>query len=431
MSIYKIIQSVADIGSTITKQKILEDNKDNVILKKCFLYSENKRFNFYIKVKPLSRYTGTYDLSAVTFNVLDDLINRVVTGDAARNVVEAHMQTLTTEAQEIFARIINRDLRCNAGTSIANKVWKNLIPEYPMMLCSKFDTKSKKYLSKFENNVGFIGQKKSDGGRCLIKVDSDGNVTYHSRNGAELNLFGVFDDQFMQYTNMIFDGELLTVSGDGVASRKESNGNYTRAVRGTLTLEQAERFRIDLWDMLPLHEFNAGMGTEQYRYRLNYIQNINFDSTKVSVVESVFCNTIDECVVFYDKMRVQGEEGMIIKVANSVWEDARSKNCVKLKAEESFDALVIGVELGTGKYADMIGALVCTSSCGKLKFNVGTGFNDNDRSLNHDVYLGKIVEISYNEIISSRGRDTKSLFLPVFRSIRHELTVANSLEELK
>ena len=79
----------------------------------------------------------------------------------------------------------------------------------------------------------------------------------------------------------------------------------------------------------------------------------------------------------------------------------------------------------------MIGALVCESSCGKLKFNVGTGFNDKDRGLNHGVYLGKIVEISYNEVISSRDRDTKSLFLPVFCSIRHDKNVANSLEELK
>jgi ATP-dependent DNA ligase len=431
MSIYQIIQSIADIGSTKAKQQIMEDNKDNEILKNCFFYAENPRFNFYIKSTESVDVSGTEDITSDTFVQLDKILNREVTGNLARNFLPALMHSITADAQVILSRIVNRDLRCGAGTSIANKVWKNLIPEYPMMLCSKFDEKAKKYLSQFENNVGFISQKKSDGGRCIVKVDADGKVTYHSRNGNQLELFGALDKQFCDYPNTIFDGELLVKTGAGVANRLISNGNYTRAVRGTLTQEQAEMFCIDLWDMIPVNEFNAGLGTVGYRERLNELKNIIFNPLKASVVQSKFCATIEECVEFYNLMRSQGEEGSIIKVANAVFKDERSKNSVKLKAEETGDFTVIGYEKGSGKYADMIGSLICSSSCGLVKFGVGTGMTDEDRAKNPSEYISKVIEVGYNEIISSKNKATKSLFLPVFKGIRLDKNVANSLDELK
>ena len=50
---------------------------------------------------------------------------------------------------------------------------------------------------------------------------------------------------------------------------------------------------------------------------------------------------------------------------------------------------------------------------------------------NPDEYIGKIIEVCYNSVIGSKGKDTKSLFLPVFKSIRLDKTVANTLAELK
>lgn len=429
MSIYQIIQSVADIGSTITKQKILEDNKDNKNLMRCFLYAENPRYNYYIKVKSLPQNSGSNDIDTLTFVVLNTLVNREVTGDAARAQIDRHMETLTVEAQEILARIINRDLRCNAGTAIANKVWKGLIPEYPVLLCDKFNTKTEKHLKQFENNVGFWCELKEDGGRLLTTVDSDGVVTYRSRNGSVLNLFGVFDAQLSPHYGKVFDGELVVVNPDGKPDRKRGNGFYTKAVRGTLTETEAKNFTYKLWDVISIDEYEAGIGKEPYETRRQNITASGFTGN-IGQVYGEKHYTLEACFEFYDRMRADGQEGEIIKVANAPWEDTRSKNYIKLKNESTCDALVVGVEPGTGKYAGMIGALKCETSCGQLKFSVGTGFSDKDRGLDPSVYLQKIVEVGYNEIISSRDRATKSLFLPVFRSIRHDLNKANTLAEL-
>lgn len=429
MSIFDIIELVAVTSSTKEKQMILENQKDNNNLRLCFFYAESPRIQFWIRSTELPIPGGTEDISATTFFALQKIADRIVTGNAAREFLREILKPLTVDAQTIVNRIVNKDLRCNAGTAIANKVWKNLIPEYPCLLCGKFDEKAQKYLSQFENKVGFIVQKKEDGGRLIVKVDLEGKVTYHSRNGNTLDLFGVFDKQFSRHPGSVFDGELIVKTADGKPDRKAGNGFYTKAVRGTLTKAEAEKFSVQLWDIVPDIEYNT-VGTIPYQERLETLINLGWGKN-INIVQSLKVATIAECMEFYGQMRADGQEGAIIKVANAVWEDSRSKNYVKLKAINDIDALCVGVEEGTGKNAGKIGALVCTDSTGMLKFSVGTGLKDVDRDRPPSYYIGQIIECVYNEVITARGRDTKSLFLPVYKQVRFDKSVANSLEELK
>jgi len=436
MSVYSIIQSIADTSSLNAKQAILEFNKGNMALREAFRLAENRRINFYIRedesliAEPA--ITGR-ELTLEDIQKLLDLNNRVVTGMAARQFFQSILQPLNQGSRIVMLRILNRDLRCNAGTSLANKVWKGLIPEYPVMLASKFDEKAKKLIATAGVN-GLISQMKSDGGRLSVQVDSEGNVTYHSRNGNELKLFGIFDAEFSQFKGRVFDGELVIFNESGAVSRKESNGIYTKAVRGTIAKEEASRFGFVTWDTVSMEDFVCGYSAVPYSTRLselNCMVGKMSAGSGVSVVKTETMSTLDECIEFYDKMRAAGEEGSIIKFANMPWEDKRSKQMIKLKAEESADLLVVGVEEGSGKYAGMIGALVVETSCGKLRSSVGTGFDDEARSKDPSEYIGRIIEVAYNERITSKGRDTESLFLPVFKGIRYDKSVANSLKEMK
>ena len=45
-------------------------------------------------------------------------------------------------------------------------------------------------------------------------------------------------------------------------------------------------------------------------------------------------------------------------------------------------------------------------------------------------FLGKIVEVKYNDIIKSKGKDEMSLFLPRFIKLRDDKDQANSIEEI-
>ena len=433
MTIYEIIESIAANPSTNAKLEILKNNSSNDILKNVFYYAYNPRFNFWVKTKVLPRVEGTNDIDTYTFVVLNTLINREVTGDAARSQIERFMETLTAEAQEILVRIINHDLRCGASDTLASKVWKNLVPEYPVMLCDKFNVKTEKYLKQFEGKDAFNVSKKEDGGRVLITVDESGEVTIRSRNGSTLNAYKLFDKYFSTCNGNVFDGELVIVNEDGTPNRKLSNGIYTKLVRNTATQEEVNKFSIVIWDVIPLNEYLSGEGTKPYSYRLNELNNFAtfWNNSPIRVVENKNVSTLEECFTFYDHMRSLGQEGAIIKVASAVWEDKRSKNSIKLKNESEGDFLCTGVEEGTGKYEGMIGALKCESSCGKLKFSVGTGLKDDDRLKDPSYYIGFVHEVKYNEVISSKGRDTKSLFLPVYVQRRDDKNIANSLGELK
>ena len=426
--IYNIIESIAANSSTNAKQAIIELNKDNELLKRCFYYAYNPRFNFWIKVSEFPK-AGPEDISHDSFYVLDQLITRRVTGNAARDVVNSYLMRLTKQAQEIFVRIIHHDLRCGASDTLASRVWKNLVPEYPVLLCGKYDAKAETYLSKFENNVGFWCELKEDGGRLIVEVDPFGNVNYRSRNGNKLDLFGVFDKQFGAFSGMVFDGELVIIQKDGKPNRKLGNGFYTKAVRGTLTEKEAKQFTYKIWDCVPVEEY-ANKGTMSYNTRRQLIADAGF-SGNVSQVYGEKINTLEECMEFYSRMRTDGQEGAIIKVASAVWEDKRSKNYVKLKAVNDCDARCVGIEEGTGKYAGMIGSLKCETEDGLVQFSVGTGLKDDDRKKDHSFYLNNIIECTYNEVISAKGKTTKSLFLPVYKQVRTDKNVANTLEELK
>lgn len=435
-SIYDIITAIAMVGSTKTKQQILEANKDNIALMKTFQYAESPRIRFWIKVPESVTLgftsEGRKEISLETFRELAPLIDREVTGNAAKVYIQSILFVYTKKSREIISRIINKNLECNAGTAIANKVWPKLIEEYPCLLCSKMNSEVEKYLKQFENNIGYICENKEDGGRLLIKVDDSGNVTCHSRNGNILNLYGVFDSAFIDFKNTVFDGELLIKQEDGKPNRQKSNGIYTKLVRNTATEDEAKQFTFVVWDQIPLSEYMSGQGTVPYSVR--FAQLFDMVSTipygNVELVEYKKANTLVECYDFYTEIRSRGEEGIIIKVANALWEDSRSKNYVKLKNESSADMLVVSVTEGSGKYAGMIGALNCESSCGKIKFSVGSGLQDPDREKDPSAYLGKIVEIKYNELITAKNRDTYSMFLPVFIKIRDDKSVPNSLQEL-
>jgi ATP-dependent DNA ligase len=431
MNITQILTEIASDPSTNAKKAIIAANVGNDLLKQAFFYAYNPRFNFWIKADSLATKTGKANVSAETFKVLDRLVAREVTGNAARDIVTAHLNTLTQADQQLVVNIMNHDLRCGASDTLASKVWPKLVPEYPVMLASKMDEKAVKHLTKFEPKANaFIVQTKMDGGRLLAKVDESGIVTYMSRNGSTLNLFGVFDTDLAKFKGQVLDGELIVKTSSGLPDRKTGNGFYTKAVRDTLSESEAKKFTYVVWDIVPEAEYLAGVGTESYTARLAKLMKARL-SSKVEIVESETAQTIDECLVFYQIMRDRGEEGAVIKVAEAVWEDSRSKNMVKLKAINDIDAKCVGTEPGQGKYANMIGALLCEDSTGMLKFSVGTGLKDDDRKKDPSYYIGSIVECTYNEIITAKGRDTKSLFLPVYKQVRLDKKTANSLGELK
>jgi DNA ligase-1 len=132
-------------------------------------------------------------------------------------------------------------------------------------------------------------------------------------------------------------------------------------------------------------------------------------------------------------MLERGEEGTIIKNFDHVWEDKRSKGLVKMKAEKDCDLEVIGFNPGKGKNLGLIGSIICTSADNKVEVSI-SGLTDALRKEitdNQADWIGRIVEVKYNERISSRTRtDVDSLFLPRFVELREDKDAANNSAEI-
>ena len=84
------------------------------------------------------------------------------------------------------------------------------------------------------------------------------------------------------------------------------------------------------------------------------------------------------------------------------------------------DLKIIDYIEGTGKYVNMLGALVVDFKGNSV--GIGTGFSDEDRKYiwdNRDKLLGRIVELRYFEVTKDKN-GIESLRFPSYVCIREE-----------
>jgi ATP-dependent DNA ligase len=240
---------------------------------------------------------------------------------------------------------------------------------------------------------------------------------------------------------MVFDGELVVVDAAGkICDRKTGNGILNKAVKGTMSVQEAVMVRATLWDAISLEGFQAGKEAEPYHVRLGKLCNAVSDMKGAKAhlghyVDMVYSKQVDNLLTaqtLFNKFLAEGQEGIILKTREGIWENKRSKGLIKFKGELECDLLVVGWEEGTGKNVDRLGALVLESACGGIRVNVGTGFSDADRrSITAANSIGRIVAIKYNARIKDKNSDVESLFLPVFMEFRDDKTEADAAKAVK
>lgn len=435
----EIINELKNESSTNAKQAILEKNKSNEDLKALFYATYDPMINYYLRgdAVEIDVFDSVPD-TKVEFNasvigqVVKNLNGRVVTGHAARNYIKEVSLKLTDEDRELLRRMINHDMECKVSEGLINRVWDKLIKNYPCLLASKYDEKTdKKIREKYKGK--FIAQLKADGGRVNAHVQSGVSTTFYSRNGNLLLMHGVFDTALSDFDGYVLDGELLVLEGGSIQNRQTGNGIFNKAVRNTITKDEAETFHFVVWDMIPIESFKLGIDKTPYKERFKKLSELvekNTHNLKISLIESKEFDTIDECLNYAEEKIIDGQEGAIIKMEPLYWEDNRSKDQIKIKEEKSGDFLCVGVKPHS-KRSELVGSLDFESSDGKISFNCGSGLLDEDRKLPWDYFVGKIFEVQYNALIKGKDSDVYRLFLPVKPRVRLDKDRANTLEELK
>ena len=119
-----------------------------------------------------------------TFKVLaNQLINRELTGHAARDAIILAMGVATTEQWNgFYRRILIKDLRCGMSEKTVNKVAPGTVPVFTCSLAHDSANHEKKMVGKKQIEV------KLDGVRVLA-VCKSGKVELFSRNGKQFHNF--------------------------------------------------------------------------------------------------------------------------------------------------------------------------------------------------------------------------------------------------
>lgn len=435
--VFKVLQRLSLTSSTKDKVAILTENKDNELLKKVIVAALDPFVVYSIKKIPHFTPRGNDVLSMSLesgVDALGKLADRTYTGNAAIEWLQNILNKVNVKNGRIICAIIGRNLDCGVSVALVNRVWPGLVPDYPCMLASQYDVKK---LNKFTWPA--IGQVKVDGMRFNAIVDSNGGVEFRSRNGKLLDLLGHLHGQFadlgrtVNAGKVVFDGELVVQNNGKIVDRQTGNGILSKCQKGTITDAEAANIVAIVWDVILYNDFVAGKCSVPYFSRLgvlnNSIRKCNIDN-KIRVVETFPVDSIDHAREMFDQYLNSGHEGIIVKDANSIWENKRSTKLIKFKGENECDLICTDWVEGTGKNVGRLGALTLTDQSKTLVVNVGTGFTDIDRDTIDRSVIGKVISVKYNAKIVDKNTGINSLFLPVFVEVRNDKDVADDISTL-
>lgn len=430
MNPWKVIKALESDNSRLGKEAILErECRDkNDILFYGIRYALDNMLTFGVKQVPEKKKTDGSGLPWSEFaGLLNNLVNRTITGNNAKEEISRVMSMATVdEWNNWYRRILIKDLRCGVSEKTVNKVVKNsggsdkyLVPVFSCQLAQDSTDQQSKMVGRKQIEV------KLDGVRVLTFVYPNGNVIQFSRNGKELENFPHIRNQFSEISDYlsepwVFDGEVMSAKFQDLMKQLNRKENV-----------QTEDAVLHLFDMIPMKDFVAGKCVETQETRseaLNiwynlvkeFTPNIKILSSEVINLESV---TGRERLREINEMAIEGGyEGIMIKDLTAPYENKRSSSWLKLKPVITVDLEVVGVEEGTGKNQNSLGAIVCEGEYnGKnISVNVGSGFTDEERTNiweNRDSVIGKIAEVMADAVTQNQD-GTFSLRFPRFEKWR-------------
>lgn len=361
--------------------------------------------------------------------------------------LDAVIHTLTRDEYMLFSRICKKDPSCGVSVALVNRVWEHAI-DTGIKLC-----KAEPYSMKMMKNIKYpcYVQKKEDGARCLCFVDTENStVKFLSSSGKEYTCLIELENEIWQSQyffslehnneSFVLDGELVVLdNNNNIMSRKEGNGFLTKSIRGTITESEAERIRFVIWDYIPFSEYYCNKTPSlPYHERLRLVKLLTKYGDAFTSIDTKTVNDIQEIIAEFKKRLKNGDEGVIVKNTNFIWEGKRIKEQIKLKLDLDTTLQVTGWKYGAKgtKYETMLGSLECSSSDGKVCVSVGSGFSDAFRKQFVKTYQrsdsnSMFVEIRSNGLIKNANDDTYSLFLPRFIEIRNDKTEADDFEMIQ
>lgn len=357
-------------------------------LKQVLLYAYGPSRKYYMTA------SDTYDYNSIPdeplkmghyYDILDKLSARTLSGGAAVAELSYIIRNLPPVDAEVFKRILNKDLRCGINLSTIEAAWPGLIPKMKpsCMLLKTYKPEKVKF-------------------PCLVAVKKDGvrgrwlGDRMVTRQGKEIKGIDHITDELKKYT-MEFDGELC-VEGcnfDKTSGRIRSNDPVPNAVYWIFDSPSLDVVVDD---------------------RCVILEGLIKSTMYVKFIEHKAIFDSYELDTFYESSVEDGEEGIVIYDPDSLYEDKRSYDWMRMVPINTADCPVVGFFEGKGKHTKRLGGLIVDFEGHEVK--VGTGFSDEQREIiwsDKENFIGTAVEVEYKEKTKAG-----SLRQPRFKAFRDD-----------
>lgn len=384
--VHEVLKDLGNTKSQIEKVAILKKH-DSKALRLITYYANHPLKHFFIKQLPWSgkgvctleqhlRSDPSSAIGSVSTHIngpihiprlLDKLSYGKLRGQEAKSQVKEAIEALTFEDGEVLKKVLKKDLRCGVKAKTTNKAFgEDFIPIFGCMLASAF---------KGINVKGYYMSLKYDGlrGKYL-----DGIM--YTRNGHIIQGIEHITKELLSLNINSLDGELL-IPGEHF----QISSGQIRSTNSSINAMY--------------HVFDTAELNIPFKDRLQKLQGLAFPEC-IKVVKHSLIKDNESVDRNFEKALNAGYEGLVLKSPNHLYKQSRSKDWLKMKAEDSIELLITGLYEGEGKWKGMAGGCICQYKDTKVRASSGRLSDDNKKYVweHSEEYIGKKIEVLFHEI---------------------------------
>lgn len=419
IEILKLIQNTSSLNE---KQRILRENKDNELLKKCLVFLLDGNTVTGISTKKIDKMTISKAANYATFEPknFSEVIDYLKTHNTGADVDVATVRKFIcnnskSEAEcQFYEEMVTKKFRLGADSKLINKAIPGLIEEFNVQLGTSIEK------VKLKGNELIYISRKLNGLRCAY-IGTECRTRQNKKiNGVD---HIIKDLQAMGYDNMFVDGELLYKNKEGL-----SDSEAFQKCTGIANSKSGDKSQLKfvVFDMFPLKEFWSGKSKEPYSIRSKDLdeleEKLKFHPTdNIEVVPRVY-HGYDHSKIWEWLQYAEDNdwEGCCINL-DKPYECKRTKSLIKVKQFYDATLRVIGYEEGSGKNKGALGSLIVKYKDGKS--GVGYGYSDQMRKdlwEKRDELIGKLIDIKYKEETKDKNIGLPSLQFAGFICFRED-----------
>lgn len=432
IKVAEVVDLIGRTSSSNDKLYLLKKNENLPGLKEILKFIYNPYCKTGISDKKIAKAHKFMPVAGdVTWKEAIEYFSKNQTGsDSDLAFAMTFIANTPVEAKWLARAIVTQDLKIGVTATSLNKVYgADFIPKIGCMLGTLYGD-----VGPHKTKWPCIVTEKLDGIRRIL-VKENGNVRCYSRSGHEDNgLVDIIKEAAYLPDNTVYDGELLAEGDfkDCIAQRQATNSiANSKGDKTGLT--------FNVFDMVPIDEFYAGVSKNSALVRKislgamlmdESIQHLEPERWPVLIqafgihrtLEHIkpvpilgFIKHFSDVEPIVASIWARGGEGVMLNTATGKYEIKRSKELLKVKHTEEHVLKVVDMIEGTGKFEDMLGALIVEYKGNKL--GVGSGFTDSQRQDiwdNYNGYVGRMIEIeTFGESKNALGE--VSLNCPIFK----------------